>query len=653
MSAEDVVFSSLLNNMANIKPQDQNTATPSVMSRSSPGQRKQHNLRALRGAPPKERATAEPTNTGEKRRRGRPRKEQPHAEQIRKEHPSGSLKRPSQRLGHGHETAATNAITEKETFDVPDDDPEPTAKPVKVTGTRKQPQRYTNPTKPTAGVKAATNVADKVDSKKKAMINQVKRAKATAIREHEESLRKAGKTSSSSSDDSSHPKDNAQFVVPESQDASKETLGNRKVGKALLLAADEPINSVEKRKLLQEEASEAAPMDEDSSGDPEYQPPGAAKISRAQASNSDAEGEEQEEDNMSESAPSERNGEERKGRSSKKRKRNPVQAADRMTRSPEPSESDAVQLELFGRERDWKVVLDGARTVGVSNLKGKTVKEKPTLETETVRGLVDSIKDTVTLYKQLDSLLKSGSSDEDVQNIEERLSVANQEILEDIENISEANAGSKKGEMIQDIYAHAIPTMVFGLKAAMECRKDQYSREDDITNLQEIIRNQDLLLHLCHEARQWKAKPLTDRPITNSTSQKIGPYLRDVRKAFQQELESRERAMRQQSNDDAIAQSHERRRERLERQKQLNARKRAEQRIKIMRNLEQNPTPYRSRTQPSQAFPGLSTFPRHQRSPSMTADQWTAEQNLELVSQLMRQDIRYLPGRSCLMAQSA
>ena len=654
ISAEDAAIASMINQTAktNRKLQDDNH------SESSPAEEKQHDLRNPLGSSPKEPVKAEAPRTGEKRGRGRPRKVRPdeqesHQKQVPQKAKSGALKLPSRRIGHDTNRATKSAETDQDPFEVPNDAPNVTAKPTQPTGSRKQPSRNATSTRSASVVDATVDAAANLESNRKNLIDHVQQNKANAIEEHAEALKEARETSASLSAGNPDAEDQDPIEVPDSQNLAEQAVREEDVGQDLISANNEPVHSIEQLEEHGEDIAATMLQDDDADGDPEYEPTGVVEESFLDASHADVAFEKQEEGNVSENGMSEKDGEDRTGRPRKRRKRGQSPTADRTTVSADPSESDVGAVVLFGQSRGWETVLNGARTVGVSYLKGKEVREKPGLATKVVKGLVDTIKDAVNLYRQLASQFQSGMSDEDIQMAEERLASMNQEIFEGVQDLSEENAGNKKGEVIQDIYAHAIPNLIYWLKAAMKCRSEQYGQEDDILVLQEVIRLQDLILHLCQKARQWKTKPLTDRPITKSTSQEIGPYLRDIRKAFQQELERRERVFRQNANEDAIALSHERRRERLERQKQVNSRKKADQRTKIMRNLQQNPSPYRKRPAGSQPLLGVSTYPFHQHTQPMAADQWTTEQNLELVSQLMRADIGHLPGRCSLCIQIA
>lgn len=538
-------------------------------------------------------------DSGEKRGRGRPRKEQsevdqPSNDQVLDQSNSGALKVPNKRPGRKQ---PGKAVAEEATFDVPDDSPIAKGKPGKSTKTRKPPQRAAHET--------TTDAATGLETGKKKLANQVQQAKANAIKEPEESLDGSGQLGEATIED--HAVDESSHVTD---------------GQGVPQANDEAINLNNPENNME--------FDPAVDFDPSYVP-GHAPV------------DEERQDNLMSEVEMEGH---QTAKSARKGKRAEPSQPMQSYGSPNPSDGNVAEIEVFGRHLAWEKMLTGAREVGVSKIKGKPHKEVPRLETNTVKGLVELIKDAISIYEQVHSRLESGITDDDLQYSEERLAAINQQVFEIAEDFSEESAGAKRGEMAQDIYAHAIPNMVYWLRAALRSRTEFYQHEDDITYLQEVIRMQDLLVITCEKVKQWKVKVPTDRPITNSTLQLIAPYLRDLRKAFQEQLEHRERLLRNQSNEDALAQSHQRRKERLERQKQLNQRKRADQRTKIMNSLRNNPTPYRKRPNapnPSQAYPGVATF-NYQPSPSMIIDSWSTEQDTELINQLLRDNIKYLQG---------
>lgn len=188
------------------------------------------------------------------------------------------------------------------------------------------------------------------------------------------------------------------------------------------------------------------------------------------------------------------------------------------------------------RGHDWDKVLQGANSVGVSKVKNVTTKGKPQLETQAIKALVEQVRKISRIYKA------SGQRGELAPEV--------RELERQVDLIDEDKAGNKKCE-IQDIYAHAIPKMVFMLDKALDAREADCSRPDHIRGLAEIIRLQDSVIRLCKKARDWKADPDTDRSIKKSTTQKIFPYLRSLRKTLSKELERRKRDVLSKKNEAA------------------------------------------------------------------------------------------------------
>lgn len=189
------------------------------------------------------------------------------------------------------------------------------------------------------------------------------------------------------------------------------------------------------------------------------------------------------------------------------------------------------QLENTGgfllRGHDWAKVMEGANTVGVSNKDNVVKKGKPHLETRTMKDFVRQVRKISKFYKV------SGRRGE----VEPEAQI----LARQVESIDEDQAGNKKCEIIQDIYAHAIPELVFMLDEALAARETECSLPNHIKGLAEIIQLQDIVIHLCEKARGWKGDPVTDRLIKKPTTQKILPYMRSMRKSLHRELENRKR----------------------------------------------------------------------------------------------------------------
>ena len=216
-----------------------------------------------------------------------------------------------------------------------------------------------------------------------------------------------------------------------------------------------------------------------------------------------------------------------------------------------------------------------------------------------------------------------------------------------VDNLSEDKASvNKRAEslLVQDIYTHAIPAMVFMLKAALFCRSVRYSDPEDVDSLAEIVQIQAKIVRLCENARRWKAEPLTKRPIKNSVAGKILPAMRDLKlNFFGRELEQRREKAQKRAENRKLEESH-----RALRQRLLQAKLDFIQRKK--NNLSSWSEKYRQlevrQNVVNRHFQQVNRpFKFHQRSHHTTADQWTAEQNEALVEELLSERTRHLPGK--------
>ena len=224
------------------------------------------------------------------------------------------------------------------------------------------------------------------------------------------------------------------------------------------------------------------------------------------------------------------------------------------TQSIESDEDHEVveeELQLFGQDEAWKNVLEGARSVcGPKLLRNRM----PKIFTQSIKELVYNVKETRTLYEHV---LASRESDRDSLN---ELNDQVKEILNTIDNqirrLSEKTAGTRGPEMIRDIFARAIPAMVFLLRSAMVSRM-YYSDEqcslqtlnETVHGLREISRILKITTLLCEKATNWKAKPaMTSRPIVRPTTRKMFPNLKSIREAFARRLTDQERRRKGKQN---------------------------------------------------------------------------------------------------------
>lgn len=304
------------------------------------------------------------------------------------------------------------------------------------------------------------------------------------------------------------------------------------------------------------------------------------------------------------------------------------------------------EIELFGQDNSWATVLNGAREVGMSKVKGAPVKRKPKLETRRIRNMITLVKKVKGIYRDLQQYQETDHDGGD--DLHEQLIEGLDNIGREIKRVSEKKAGNQKAEIIQDIYAHAIPHLVKLLEVALQCRTKDYSKSHDTDALQEIIALQDDILELCHKARKWEAKPLTTRPIIRPTSHKILPYLRDVRTAFQTELEEREegrnREVELQKQKKATSKRRKEYDEEKRRREEESQRRREEIWREIVEQLDQNEGTSADRGRSNQLSEDSSILGTPRFRQSFTFNHWTQEQDLELLRRLQWKALRRLPG---------
>ncbi len=210
------------------------------------------------------------------------------------------------------------------------------------------------------------------------------------------------------------------------------------------------------------------------------------------------------------------------------------------------------ELELFGQEGSWKTVLEGARSVCGSRL---PLNHMPKLRTDTVKGLVIDVREARVLYEQL--LPYRGIDHVSVDGLNNQLRESLDAIEDQIRSLSEKTAGTKGSQMITDIFARAIPAMVFLLQSALASRVYHSDEPCDlkaltgiVRGLEEILRLQELAILLCTTARTWQAKPVANsRPIIKPTTQKIFPNVKFMQEAFARRLSEQQRRRKVKQNE--------------------------------------------------------------------------------------------------------
>ncbi|KAI9835921.1 MAG: hypothetical protein M1819_001819 [Sarea resinae] len=238
---------------------------------------------------------------------------------------------------------------------------------------------------------------------------------------------------------------------------------------------------------------------------------------------------------------------------------------------------------LYGQRRNLKKALEALNEIGVQRVGERNIRHRIVLGTKTIEELVSSALDAEKTYQRLAEQDPSAVSETALA--ESLLSV--QEKLDDIENVISSfdeYAGDKKTEMIQDIFAHAIPGMVHLLLAAI----GYHGKMDhiDTTSLSEITKITDLICSLYERANHtrelWQVKLDSALHLINPSRQHVYPSIRSIRDVLNKELEKRSKDSRRKEEEQALQLSYEAAEEEA-------ARKRAEElRLKDERHLTLN-----------------------------------------------------------------
>ena len=214
-------------------------------------------------------------------------------------------------------------------------------------------------------------------------------------------------------------------------------------------------------------------------------------------------------------------------------------------------ENEDEELELFGQDKAWKIVLDGARSVCDEEL---PLIQMPKRLKGRIKDLIYEVNEARSLYEQL--LPFKGLSHDGLDGLNDDLTKSFDAIEDQIKKLSERNAAGKASEIIEHLFTCAIPAMVFLLQSALASRvyhSDEpcalESLNETVYGLSEIVRLQKMTILLCEKATNWKAKP--DPSIKSPTTRKILPCLREMREVFSNVLsgQDRKRKMRQNALD--------------------------------------------------------------------------------------------------------
>ncbi|KAL9040069.1 MAG: hypothetical protein Q9180_002142 [Flavoplaca navasiana] len=199
-------------------------------------------------------------------------------------------------------------------------------------------------------------------------------------------------------------------------------------------------------------------------------------------------------------------------------------------------ESNESALEVLGQDNAWAEIKEARGAIGVSTTKGNKVNNIPKLDTDQSKELISIIKTATQVYL---------SADQDDSNVQPQQ--AFKEVDRYIKDLSEEACTGKEREVVQDLYAHAVPELVQSLETVLRARSTHLKQRTDTSTLKEVIGLQDILIRLCDKAREWRVKPQSSSPIIQPT-RRIRRHVIDMRNAFRKELEDRKQLQKMRTN---------------------------------------------------------------------------------------------------------
>ncbi|KAL8951530.1 MAG: hypothetical protein Q9222_002501 [Ikaeria aurantiellina] len=199
-------------------------------------------------------------------------------------------------------------------------------------------------------------------------------------------------------------------------------------------------------------------------------------------------------------------------------------------------ESRKPEAELLDQDDRWREILEAKGRIGVSEKDGDQTTNIPKQKTPHVGKLVDKIKQTVKSCKEAMTGLAGTKLQDCVADLQEQM-----------RNLSFSQRQNEKGEVVREIYAYAIPSMVDLLGDVLTTQSAQLSDSGNVTALATVISIQDLLIALCEEARSSRKELGTKAPIIRPT-RAILPRIRKMRRAFGIVLKKRRQYLKDREN---------------------------------------------------------------------------------------------------------
>ena len=322
---------------------------------------------------------------------------------------------------------------------------------------------------------------------------------------------------------------------------------------------------------------------------------------------------------------------------------NSTQEAQNSSLSVDESDSET-SLELFGQEDSWQGILTAKCKIGISKIKGHTKKDIPVIEREEIKALVNRVKEATEVY---DSVASNDTNEQELTEQHQQLIQGIQDQIDNLPAESMFNDQEDASSLIQDLYAHAIPSLVTLLKSALSASKTHFSHQKNTAALQETIQIQSILLLLCQKARGGDAKPTTKSPIIQPTVT-IKPLIERMRKAFVAELDDRK--CRIQAKIDRKNRKREMEEEKAREPEEMERKKKEIERHN--RKIWEEVCEKKARMP---GFPREKLFPLRERSwelgdqrvrePGGWGDQWSREQDEALLTALFAPELGELPGK--------
>ena len=300
------------------------------------------------------------------------------------------------------------------------------------------------------------------------------------------------------------------------------------------------------------------------------------------------------------------------------------------------------QLKLYGQEDLWEKILEGARSV---NLTDEGERFKPKARTNMIRTLTEGTKAARNDLRNLAD--HEDLSQDELDCLFLQLVNRIDELYLQVRNMQEEENCDESSEIVKEIYTCAIPAMIFLLERCLNFHALQDTCESGLRVLHEVVRLQKIILLLCEKVKAWKAKPISGRPIIKPIKFKVFPSLRYMSKIFRKELENQKIMLKRKENAARVRENE---------QKELQE---AEERQRAEQVWDRNNTQkmFQSiRSEGNRIRISMGKSPAYNRkdraasvhyvnpSQSHGKTRWTSQEECELLVQLMRPDLRELPG---------